>query len=126
MEKLNTFLNYNFQFGNDIHISVKGIMIVLVVFILTSYILKLLKTLLNKRLRPEDSVKFKTVFSFAKYFIYLVVLLITFDNMGINVTAILAASTAYLVILYLLFIAEINKVFRTQRFYWYCRKRLKT
>ncbi|MCY3998037.1 MAG: mechanosensitive ion channel [Flavobacteriaceae bacterium] len=41
--------------------------------------------------------KFRSVFAFVNYFIYIVVLLIIFSNIGINVTALFAASAALLV-----------------------------
>lgn len=97
MEKLNDFLNYDFKFGETVHISVKTILVVVVVFIITAILLKLIKKLATRKLPSEDSLKFASVFSFARYFIYLVVLLVTMDNMGVNVTAIFAASAALLV-----------------------------
>jgi small-conductance mechanosensitive channel len=97
MEKLNDFLNYYFKFGETVHISVKKILVVIVVFILTAILLKLIKKLATRKLPVEDGLKFTSVFSFTRYFIYLVVLLITMDNMGVNVTAIFAASAALLV-----------------------------
>ena len=39
----------------------------------------------------------KSIFTFFNYFVYVVVILITFDNIGINVNAIFAASAALLV-----------------------------
>lgn len=97
MDKLIEILNYDFKFGGDIHIRVKHLLIVVLVFVITAYILKWIYNLATKKLPLNDKVKFRTVFSFVKYFVYIVVCLITFDNMGINVTAILAASTALLV-----------------------------
>jgi len=97
MEKFKTFLNYNFRFSEDIHISVKEILVVLLVFIVTTYLLKLIRRLVTKKLPPVDKAKFETVFSFLKYFIYMIVILGVFDNMGVDVTAIFAASAALLV-----------------------------
>jgi small-conductance mechanosensitive channel len=97
MENLNNFLNYDFRFGETVHITVKTILVVLVVFIVTAILLKLIRKLATRKLPSEDRLKFTSVFSFTRYFIYLVVLLITMDNMGVNVTAIFAASAALLV-----------------------------
>lgn len=97
MKKLFEILNYDFKFGGDIHIRVKHLIIIVLVFVITTYILKWVYKIATRKLPPNDKVKFRTVFSFVKYFVYIVVCLITFDNMGINVTAILAASTALLV-----------------------------
>ena len=45
----------------------------------------------------QDKVKFNTVFSFARWIIYIIVMLIVFDSIGINVTAVFAASAALLI-----------------------------
>jgi len=97
MEKIRNFLNYDFRFSENIHISVKTILVVIVVFILTAIILKGIKKLATRKLPEEDKLKFTSVFSFARYFIYLVVVFITMQNMGVQMSAILAASAALLV-----------------------------
>lgn len=96
MEKINTILHYSLQFGK-IHISVKIFLIVTIVFIITAYVLKIFRKLVTKKLPIEDKAKFSTVFSFVRYFIYVVVVLFTFDNVGVNVSSIFAASAALLV-----------------------------
>ena len=45
----------------------------------------------------DTQYKFRSIFTFFNYFVYLIVILITFDNIGVNVTAIFAASAALLV-----------------------------
>lgn len=97
MEQLKEFLNYNFEFGDGVHITVKQILFVLVALIVATFILKLIKRIVVKKLNEDDKLKFNSIFSFSKYFIYLIVLLVTFDNMGVDVTAVFAASAALLV-----------------------------
>ena len=97
MEKISNFLNYDFRFSENIHISVKTILVVIAVFILTAIILRGIKKLATRKLPEEDKLKFTSVFSFARYFIYLVVVFITMQNMGVQMSAILAASAALLV-----------------------------
>ena len=53
--------------------------------------------ILLKRLDEDAQYKFKSIFTFFNYFIYVVVILITFDTIGVDVTAIFAASAALLV-----------------------------
>lgn len=97
MEQLTEFLNLNFELGKGVHITVKQILFVLVIIVLATFILKLVKKIVTNKLDDEDKLKFNSIFSFSKYFIYLIVLLITFDNIGVDVTAIFAASAALLV-----------------------------
>lgn len=86
-----------FTIGENIHITALQILIVVLVFIITSYVLKVIRRVVTKKLPDEDKLKFVGVFSFAKYFVYLIVVLITLDNIGVNVTAIFAASAALLI-----------------------------
>ena len=97
MKKIIDFFNYDIKLGDNVHINVRAILIVLIVFIITSFILRVIKKIVTRKLPLEDKLKFTSVFSFSKYFVYLVVLLITVQNMGIQLTAILTASAALLV-----------------------------
>ncbi|NNK83897.1 MAG: mechanosensitive ion channel [Flavobacteriaceae bacterium] len=97
MNRFEEFLNYDFKLGDVVHITVKHILIVLIVFFLTAIILSLIKRFVTRKLPKEDKLKFTSVFSFAKYLVYLVVVIITMQNMGIQITAILTASAALLV-----------------------------
>jgi len=97
MEKLLEILNYEFTFSKDVHISVKAIIIVIVALIVTSFVLKLIRKLVTRKLPDDDKVKFVSLFSYSKWFIYVIIILMTFHNIGINVTAIFAASAALLV-----------------------------
>ena len=97
MKNLIDFLNYDFKFGNTVHITVKSLILVVLIFILTAILLRLFKKFTTRKLPEEDKLKFTSVFSFAKYLIYLIVLIITLQNMGVQITAILTASAALLV-----------------------------
>ncbi len=97
MEKIIDLLNHEFSFSDKVHISVKAIVVVFAILFLVSFVLKLVKRLMTKKLPEQDKVKFISLFSYSKWFIYVIVLLMTFHNMGINVTAIFAASAALLV-----------------------------
>ena len=97
MEKLIDFLNHNFIFSENVQISVKQIFVVIVVLIATTFLLKLVRKLMTRKLPEHDQIKFISLFSYSKWFIYVIILLITFDNIGVNVTTIFAASAALLV-----------------------------
>lgn len=97
MNKIVELFNYPIRLGNEISFSVGSLIIILFVFILTRFLLKLSKRLLLYRMDEYTQYKFKSIFTFFNYFVYLIVILITFDNIGVNVTAIFAASAALLV-----------------------------
>jgi small-conductance mechanosensitive channel len=97
MKELTDFLNYDFTFSEDVHISIKAILLILATLFITSLILKLGRKLITRKLPNEDKIKFISLFSYGKWFIYVIIILTTFHNIGINVTAIFAASAALLV-----------------------------
>ena len=97
MIKLKEFLSYSINITDDIHLDVKTILFVILVFFLTGLFLKLFKRIVNRKLDEEDKGKFKAVFSFVQYFVYTIVLVIALESSGINVSVLLAGSAALLV-----------------------------
>lgn len=97
MENLKAFLNESISFTDKISISVKGIILVVFVIFITSVLLNLARKLLTRKLPTDDKAKFKVLFGYGKWLVYLIILLITFNAIGVNVTAIFAASAALLI-----------------------------
>ncbi|TSE10756.1 mechanosensitive ion channel [Aquimarina algiphila] len=94
------FLSYEiFYFGKDhsIKLTVGLLLFVILIMVITSFLLKIFKRVVTKKLRREDKQKFESIFSFSKYFVYLIVIFFTLDSIGFNITAIFAASAALLV-----------------------------
>ena len=97
MGKLNAILNYSFAFGNDIQITVKALLIVIATLFIASHAVRLLKKLITRKLPEEDKLKFTSLFSYVKWFLYVIIFLMTLHNMGVNVTAVFATSAALLI-----------------------------
>ncbi len=97
------FLNYKiYEFTNDdggagAVIKVKYVLLVIAILIVTTYILRWVKRLLTRKMPAEDAAKFTTVFSFARWLIYIIIFIIVIDSIGIDVTAVFAASAALLI-----------------------------
>ncbi|WP_103865572.1 mechanosensitive ion channel family protein [Aquimarina sp. I32.4] len=95
------FLNFEiFHFGTDEHpfiLTVGLLLFVIIVFVITSVILKITKRFFTRRMKRQDRLKFESVFSFSKYFVYLIVIFFALDGIGFNITGIFAASAALLV-----------------------------
>ena len=89
--------NHTFTIGESISFTPKSILIVILVFVLTTLLLKIFRKIIYRTLSDDARVKFKSVFSFFNYFVYTVVVLLTFQNIGVNLTAVFAASAALLV-----------------------------
>lgn len=97
MKKINEILNYTFEYNEDVSISIKSILMLILLLMVTSFLLKKIKKVILNRLDQEDKNKFGTVFSFGSWFIYIVIFLSTLHTSGVNVTAIFAASAALLI-----------------------------
>lgn len=97
MQQLKDFLNYSFEISEKIHIDVKTVLFLIVVLLITNVILKFIKKIVNKRLNEEDQNKFKAIFSFLKYFVYTIVIIIALESSGVEVGVLLAGSAALLV-----------------------------
>jgi len=97
MEELKNILNYTFRFSENIHFDVKTILVVIFALVITAFLLKLIRKVVTRKLPEQDKMKFVSLFSYSKWFIYVVILLTTLHNSGVQVTAIFAASAALLV-----------------------------
>jgi len=97
METVKKILNYSFQLSDSIHISVKVILVLILAFVITSILLKIVRKLVNKNLEEEDKGKFKSVFSFLKYIIYVFVIVAVLESSGVNISVFIAGSAALLV-----------------------------
>lgn len=97
MNKFIDFINQEYFINENIKFSIFTILLVSSIFFVTYLFLKLIKKIATKKLDEERKLKFKSVFSFFNYFVYLIVALITFQSFGINLTGIFAASAALLV-----------------------------
>ncbi|MCB4809152.1 mechanosensitive ion channel [Tamlana sp. 62-3] len=93
-------LDFTYGTGEDAHaivLRVKYVLLVSIVLVVTTYFLRVFKKLITRKMPKEDKVKFNTVFSFSRWIIYIIVLLVVLDSIGFNVTAIFAASAALLI-----------------------------
>jgi small-conductance mechanosensitive channel len=97
MDKLLDFFNYQIKIGNDILLTPKSIVVIIIVFSFTYLFLKFFRKIALRTLNNDTKLKFKGILTFFNYLVYLIVILITLDNVGVKVSAIFAASAALLV-----------------------------
>lgn len=93
-------IDFTYGTGADAHqivLRVKYLLLVILVMILTTYLLRWIKKLVTRKMPDEDKVKFNTVFSFTRWLIYVIVMLMVLDASGFNVTGIFAASAVVLI-----------------------------
>jgi len=97
LKKLNEFLDYSFKIGENVHLDVRTILIIIFIMVLTNWLLKLVRKIVNSKLDEQNKGKFRSVFSFIKYFIYTLVLIVALESSGIRMSVLLAGSAALLV-----------------------------
>ncbi|WNW01723.1 mechanosensitive ion channel [Tenacibaculum sp. HL-MS23] len=98
LKEITSFLNIKVPLGGkEIDITVKTILLLIIAFIIVRFILKYFKKFVKNRLEKEDENKFDTIFSFASWLLYLIVFSISLSSAGVNLSAILVASSALLI-----------------------------
>lgn len=97
MNKLKEILNYSIDIGENVHITLGTIIILIFAIIITNFMLRITRKIVSRKLDEEDKGKFKSVFSFLKYFIYVLVLILALESSGVKVGVLLAGSAALLV-----------------------------
>lgn len=96
-ENIKFFMSQNVDFGKDISVSIFDVVIVITVIFITTFILRLILRIITRNLPPDDKGKFNVVYGYFRWLIYLIILLVTFQTVGINLTAVFAASAALLI-----------------------------
>jgi small-conductance mechanosensitive channel len=97
MELLNDFLNHTFNITDGFSINIKEILIILFIFIVISVTLRVIRIGVTRKIPANNAAKFITVFSFVKYFIFLITFLIVLSNHGVKITAVLTSAAALLI-----------------------------
>lgn len=91
------FLNQHIDLGKDISISVKDVLIVITAIFITTLVLRFVLRVITHKLPEDDKGKFNVVFGYFRWLVYLLILLITLNAVGINITAVFAASAALMI-----------------------------
>ncbi len=97
---INRFLNLGFHIGEgdkQIHLTIGLFLLVVVAFMITSRLLNWLRDFLTRNMPEEDQLKFTTVFKFLRYIVYVIVILLTLDAAGVDITLLITASAAFFV-----------------------------
>ena len=96
-EATQSFLSSHMEFGDKISISILDILIVITVIFITTIILRIVFKVVTRNLPEDDKSKFNVVYGYFRWLIYVVIFLVTLHSVGVNVTAVFAASAALLI-----------------------------
>lgn len=97
MKKIQALLNHSVEFSENITVSIKDVIILIIVLAISSFVINLIRKVLVRKLPTPEKKKFIMVFSYIKWVVYTVIFLLTLQSVGVNVTAVLAASAALLI-----------------------------
>lgn len=97
MNKFFDFLRKEYHITENISLSMMDLIILVAVLILATVIMRMSLKLLSRNLPYDDKRKFSVVFGYARWFVYVIIVLITFHSLGIPVTGVFAASAALLI-----------------------------
>lgn len=97
MSEFFNFLRKEYHITENISLSIMDLMIMTTVLIVATVILRIILKLLSRNLPYDDKRKFAVVFGYARWFVYVIIVLITFHSLGIPVTGVFAASAALLI-----------------------------
>jgi small-conductance mechanosensitive channel len=97
LEETTSILDYKFIFSEEISITVKGLLFVVIALVVTSFVLKLFRRFITRKMPINDKQKFVTVFGYIRWIVFLIIFLIAMHTSGVNVTAVFAASAALLI-----------------------------
>lgn len=91
------FLSHRLIDTGKIHFTVFHLLALILALVLTAYVLRAIRVIMTRKLPPEDKNKFISIFQFAKYIIYLFVILATLEASGVDMSVFLTASAALFV-----------------------------
>ncbi|WP_428742052.1 mechanosensitive ion channel family protein [Tenacibaculum sp.] len=98
IKQITDFLNYRIPLGGkDIDVTLKTILLLIISLVIVRFLLKYLKKLAKSKLEQEDKNKFNTIFSFTSWLAYVIVFSIALSSAGVNLSAVLVASSALLI-----------------------------
>ncbi|MGJ8549078.1 mechanosensitive ion channel family protein [Winogradskyella wichelsiae] len=96
-ESTKYFLNQNMTIGENISISILDVIIVITAIFITTIVLRIVLKIITRNLPNENKGKFNVVYGYFRWLIYVIILFITLSSVGVNVTAVFAASAALLI-----------------------------
>ena len=94
---LKEFFSFKILDTETIHITIGTFLILIGILLLATMILKGINRVMTSKLPEEDKNKFVSIFSFLKYFFYIVIVVMVLHSSGVNFTVLLTASAALFV-----------------------------
>lgn len=97
LKYLKDFMSYKLVDGDKVVITVSTLVTIVVAIFTVTYILKLIHKIVVAKLPQDDKNKFLSIFSFLKYFLYILAVITVLHSSGVDLTVLLTASAALFV-----------------------------
>jgi small-conductance mechanosensitive channel len=97
MKELLDFLHFKIIDTKNLDFTLLNLILLVTILVCTSFILKLVRNLVTRKLPIEDKNKFISVFQFIKYLVYVFAIMFTLDASGVDMKVFLTASAALFV-----------------------------
>ncbi len=94
LSSLKQLFAYNIIETKEFSFSIGALILVILLFIITTIFLKLIRKIVTRNLPTGDKNKFVSVFQFFQYLVYLLIILFAFNAAGVNISVLLTASAA--------------------------------
>lgn len=91
------FMSYKLVDSDKVDITIGTLFIIIIVLVVVTYLLKLILKIVIAKLPQDDKNKFLSIFSFLKYFLYILAVITVLHSSGVDLTVLLTASAALFV-----------------------------
>jgi small-conductance mechanosensitive channel len=96
MQEILDILNYKLIDGEKIKFTLLNLIFLVGIIVITTFVLKFVRSIVTRKLPLEDKNKFISVFQFIKYLVYVFAIMFTLDASGVDMKIFLTASAVYL------------------------------
>ncbi|MEH1006814.1 MULTISPECIES: mechanosensitive ion channel family protein [unclassified Winogradskyella] len=96
-EATKNFLGLHMNIGNDISISILDVLVIITAIFITTIVLRIVLKIMIRKIPEENKGKFGVVYGYFRWLVYIIIFLITLHSVGVNITAVFAASAALLI-----------------------------
>ncbi|RTY93476.1 mechanosensitive ion channel [Flavobacterium sp. GT3R68] len=94
IEKIRDIFGLSIIKTEDVNFTLGTLIALVTVFIITGFILKMIRKFVTNQIPEEDKGKFVSIFQFIKYIAYIIVIMFTLNASGVNISVLLTASAA--------------------------------
>lgn len=96
-EKISDILHWHLDLNSEISISILDVIILITAIFITSLVLRFVYRIITRKMPTHDKNKFQVIFGYFRWLIYIIIFIVTLGSVGVNVTAVFAASAALLI-----------------------------